>query len=387
MPPRRRGSRSRWPTGWPRGRAYRSALATQVTETMARKSENIVGQTAQRPTWFTSMSSPRRRPSCDITTIASSRAARTASAQRGSSSNLQQTITPLITEQPVGDRVEQHAQAAVLAGHARGDPVQVVGPADDGVDDRRRGGAAVARVQGEHQEHRDEGEPHEADGVRDRPGLQRLAGERLRWPRPGAVDAQQPAGCEGRATLACVGCLPSTHLGSLIAESPIAAIQNTREAPIRCGRAGPNRSCGPISPRVRRAMRAVFVLLFAGLALHVSHAIFRFGGATVDDLIKNVDYDLLLVGSAGACLARAYVTPVERRAWGDPRGGTAPVGLRGRLVDLPLREPRQPALPGAERHRLAALLPGQLHGARPAGQVEDVPRSTAAYGWTGWWAR
>jgi diguanylate cyclase (GGDEF)-like protein len=62
-------------------------------------------------------------------------------------------------------------------------------------------------------------------------------------------------------------------------------------------------------------MRVVFALLFAGLALHVCHAIFRFGGHTVDDLIKNVDYDVLLVGSAGACLARAYVTPVERRAW------------------------------------------------------------------------
>ncbi len=60
----------------------------------------------------------------------SSRAASTASAQRGSSWKRQVTTTPADHQQAVGDRVHQRAQAAVLAGQARGDPVGVVAPAD-----------------------------------------------------------------------------------------------------------------------------------------------------------------------------------------------------------------------------------------------------------------
>ena len=46
-------------------------------------------------------------------------------------------------QQPVHDRVHQRAEAAVLAGHARGDAVGVVAPADDREEDRgQRVGAA-----------------------------------------------------------------------------------------------------------------------------------------------------------------------------------------------------------------------------------------------------
>ena len=98
-----------------------------------------------------------------------SRATRSASAQRGSSSKCQQTTTPGDHEQAVDERVQQRAEARVLAGDARGDPVEVVAPADDGEEDRRQRVGAVVRAQREHEEDRDQREPDEADRVRDRP--------------------------------------------------------------------------------------------------------------------------------------------------------------------------------------------------------------------------
>jgi diguanylate cyclase (GGDEF)-like protein/putative nucleotidyltransferase with HDIG domain len=70
-----------------------------------------------------------------------------------------------------------------------------------------------------------------------------------------------------------------------------------------------------MSPRARNFMRAAFAFLVAGLVLHVVHALTHFGGAGTDRWINDVDFDLMLVGSAAACLARAVLVPAERRTW------------------------------------------------------------------------
>ena len=54
-------------------------------------------------------------PACVSTSMNASRAASTASAQRGSSSKCQATIAPREHQQAVGERVEQRAEPAVLA--------------------------------------------------------------------------------------------------------------------------------------------------------------------------------------------------------------------------------------------------------------------------------
>ena len=68
-----------------------------MSVSIARASADIVGHTAQRPSIFTSSSRPRLNATRVSTSISSSRAASTASAQRGSSSNFQHTIAPEIT--------------------------------------------------------------------------------------------------------------------------------------------------------------------------------------------------------------------------------------------------------------------------------------------------
>src|SRR2546423_2794121 len=68
-----------------------------------------------------------------------------------------------------------------------------------------------------------------------------------------------------------------------------------------------------LPPRARGRMRFAFGLLAAALALHIAHATLKFGGSLTDRLINDVDYDLMLVGSAVACLARAVLVARERR--------------------------------------------------------------------------
>ncbi len=82
---------------------------------IARTSADIVGHTAQRPSIFTSSSSPRLNAIRVSTSISSSRAASTARAQRGSRSNFQHDDRARDHERAVGERVEQRAEAAVLA--------------------------------------------------------------------------------------------------------------------------------------------------------------------------------------------------------------------------------------------------------------------------------
>ena len=83
-------------------------------------------------------------------------------------------------EQPVDDRVKERAEAAVLTGEARGEAVEVVGPADHGEQDDGERVLPVVAAERDDQEHRDQREPDEADRVRDRPRVERLIGSRLR---------------------------------------------------------------------------------------------------------------------------------------------------------------------------------------------------------------
>ena len=79
-------------------------------------------------------------------------------------------------QQAVDERVQQRAEAAVLAGHAGGDAVEVVAPArSTAKQDRRRARSRRrSELKREHEEDRDQREPDEADRVRDRPRVQRL---------------------------------------------------------------------------------------------------------------------------------------------------------------------------------------------------------------------
>ena len=86
------------------------------------------GQTAMRPSQLMCRSSPRRRAPSTSTSITTSRAD-----QHGQRPARQQLEVPHDGHahdhhQPVDERVHQRAQAAVLAGDAGDDPVEVVGP-------------------------------------------------------------------------------------------------------------------------------------------------------------------------------------------------------------------------------------------------------------------
>jgi hypothetical protein len=87
-------------------------------------------------------------------------------------------------QQPVDRRVQQRAEPRVLARQPGRDAVQVVAARDDGEQDHRRAADAVAGGEREREEHGQQREPDEADRVRDRPDVQRLADQRLRRRRP-----------------------------------------------------------------------------------------------------------------------------------------------------------------------------------------------------------
>ena len=159
----------------------------------------MTGHTPARPSQLTLRSMPWRMPKRTSAITNSSRAASSASAQRGSSSKCQQTITPESTSSRSTSGSSSVPRRGVLAGHARRDAVEVVAPADHREDDRRQRVGAVVGGEREHEEDRDQREPDVADRVRDRPRVQRLAGERLRRRRAGAVEAREPAEGQPRA--------------------------------------------------------------------------------------------------------------------------------------------------------------------------------------------
>src|SRR5256885_7455969 len=92
-------------------------------------------------------------------------------------------------------------------------------------------------------------------------------------------------------------------------------------------------------------MRVAFGLLAAALALHIAHATLKFGGSLTDRLINDVDYDLMLVGSAVACLARAVLVARERRGLAGLRGRGLAGGAGGPAREVPLRGPQEPPSP------------------------------------------
>ena len=166
-------------------------------------------------------------PAGPASSMNASRPARTAIAQRGSSSKCQQTTTPARISRRSIDRIHQRAQAAVLARHARGDPVGVVAPASIS---RNRTTITAPRpvVAGERddQEHGDERRAHVADRVGDRPRAQRRAGLGL-GRRPGPTGpGRSAAGRSGGAS----------HSSATAAPRTLAAERRPRD---RRGRGGP----------------------------------------------------------------------------------------------------------------------------------------------------
>src|SRR5436305_12600716 len=98
--------------------------------------------------------------------------------------------------------------------------------------------------------------------------------------------------------------------------------------PCRTMASGRDPVAGGLPPHAMRRMRVVFALLGAGLAIHVAHALLGFGGSALNRLITDADYDLILVGSAAACIARAGLVKEERRVWSAPGTVAAPVAAR-----------------------------------------------------------
>src|SRR5439155_15997100 len=77
--------------------------------------------------------------------------------------------------------------------------VEVVGPADHRKQDHGQRILPVGTGERNDEEYRDQSQPDVADGVRDRPGTQRLIRARLRRWRPRAVEAEQATLGDARA--------------------------------------------------------------------------------------------------------------------------------------------------------------------------------------------
>jgi diguanylate cyclase (GGDEF)-like protein len=99
--------------------------------------------------------------------------------------------------------------------------------------------------------------------------------------------------------------------------------------------------------RPRGFVRIAFAALAAGLLLHVAHALLGFGGAAADRLIGDVDYALVLAGSAGMCIARAVAVRAERLAWGVLGAGLLLWAAADVASTFFLGEPPSPSLADA----------------------------------------
>ena len=135
----------------------------------------MIGKTEIRPGQLTSMSTPCRRPYWARKSIASSRSA--SSDQRPARQQLEAPADDGAGEdrEAVDERVQQRPHAAVLAGDAGEEAVEVVAGGDRPEDDRGGGGACRRRLEGEDEEERQRRQPDVADQVGDRPGVERLA--------------------------------------------------------------------------------------------------------------------------------------------------------------------------------------------------------------------
>ena len=161
----------------------------------------MIGKTEIRPGQLTPISTPWRSPYWARTSIATSRATR--SGQRPARQQLEVPADDGAGEdrEAVDQRVEQRAQAAVLAGDPGEEAVDVVAGGDQPEDDRGAGRAAVAGFEGEVEEERDRGEPRVADEVGDRPGVSGSPFRVCARRRAAAVEAEEApdaAAAEGR---------------------------------------------------------------------------------------------------------------------------------------------------------------------------------------------
>ena len=122
----------------------RNAVGTQPAKTIAKKIPAMIQKTEIRPGQLIARSTPWRSPYSARQSIASSRAARTSRAQRGSSSKRQQTTAPesIVRRSMKGSiRAPMRLYWPVRAGE---EAVEVVAGGDQPEDDRRRGRAPVA---------------------------------------------------------------------------------------------------------------------------------------------------------------------------------------------------------------------------------------------------
>ena len=197
---------------------------------MAKNGAPIVGATPSRPGQLIFSSTPR----CSAVAAEHEHEQlagdhdhdRPARQQRRSGST---TTIPEIDQQAVDDRVEQRPEPAVLAGQARGDAVEVVGPADDREQHRGRARSMPSGL--ESASTRNTGisarrtKPIALGSVH---GFSGWSDERRRRRRSGAVDPEQPA--RGETTLGSAHRAPlrgaSRHSSATASAAP-----STRHAP------------------------------------------------------------------------------------------------------------------------------------------------------------
>ena len=151
------------------GRRRRSAAPSGPSRRRrrAKKIPPMIGKTEIRPGQLTSMLDPVAQRRTGRGRASPARAATSsASAQRGSSSKLPADDGAGEDREAVDQRVEQRPQAAVLAGDAGEEAVDVVAGGDQPEDDRRRGACAPSPdSKARTEEERDRREPQ-----RSRPG-------------------------------------------------------------------------------------------------------------------------------------------------------------------------------------------------------------------------
>ena len=166
------------------------ALHTQLSETIAKKSDAITGATAIRPSQLIFSS-----PILLSASSAQKGGDHLPRHQHGESPARQQLEVPADDHaredrEPVDDRVQDGPHPAVLARRPRQEAVHVVPHRDQPEDRGRPGVAAVAGGEREVEEDGQAGEPQVADGVRDRPWPQGLSRPCLARRRPRTVEPE-----------------------------------------------------------------------------------------------------------------------------------------------------------------------------------------------------
>ena len=76
----------------------------------------------------------------------------------------------------------------------------------------------------------------------------------------------------------------------------------------------PRRSMSPAQPR-SRTRSAVFIAMALALAFEAAHALFGFGGASLDGFVKDGLYTAIEITAVGVCCARVLLRREDRLAW------------------------------------------------------------------------